>query len=68
MMKTNSIEQFFDVVETVTDDLVTTIRNEQNNNGRVQNLYQLLGRWSQEGKYKNINVDVRIIVQKVRSK
>lgn len=49
MLKTNSVQRFFKDTETVTDDLIELIRKNSDNQGKIDDLRQLLGRWSQEG-------------------
>uniref|UniRef100_A0AAT9UU75 Cytochrome P450 404E1 n=1 Tax=Maconellicoccus hirsutus TaxID=177089 RepID=A0AAT9UU75_MACHI len=48
MLKTNSVQRFLKDTETVTDDLVEVIKKYRDDQGRIGDLRQLLGRWSQE--------------------
>lgn len=50
MLKTNSVQRFLDDTEEVTNDLIEVIKTDRDGEGRIENLRQLLGRWSQEGK------------------
>ncbi|XP_065208532.1 probable cytochrome P450 CYP44 [Planococcus citri] len=49
MLKTNSVQRFLKETEKVTDDLVEVIKRDgADNEGRIVDLRQLIGRWSQE--------------------
>lgn len=49
MLKTNSVQRFLKDTEIITDDLVEVIRKDSDGQGKIDDLRQLLGRWSQEG-------------------